>query len=353
MDIQKQKSFIIKFLFYAILMVLLYGLLKYGIPLLMPFLLGLAVALILKPLIRLISTKLGGYRRTVAVILLLVFYALLGLFLVFCGSKLIDFLQMAFARLPSTYEHTLEPALNAFLDKIRAAFPGMNPSLMEGFANANESIATLITTFSSKAAEMITGIAGGIPGLLVKLLFMIVSSVFFTVDYPKISAFILRQFSEKNRKLLCDIKSNGIGTLFKFIRAYAILMSLTFVELCIGLLILRIPHPILLAMLIAIVDVLPVLGTGTVVIPWAVVCLVLGNLPLGIGLLVLYAIITVVRQLLEPKVVGQQIGLHPLITLICMFVGAQLFGVIGLFGLPIAATIIKNLNDTGTIHLFK
>jgi len=74
---------------------------------------------------------------------------------------------------------------------------------------------------------------------------------------------------------------------------------------------------------------------------------------MAIGLFIIYILITIVRQVLEPKVVGNQIGLYPLITLMCMFIGAQLFGILGLFGFPIAATIIKNLHDTGAIKFIK
>ena len=125
-------------------------------------------------------------------------------------------------------------------------------------------------------------------------------------------------------------------------------------ELFVGLLLLRVPYAFLLALLIAVVDILPVLGTGTIVIPWGIITLILGNFPLGIGLLILYAIITVVRQSLEPRVVGHQIGLHPLITLISMFVGVSLFGFLGLFGLPIAVTVfvqIKRAEKENQEHL--
>ena len=94
---------------------------------------------------------------------------------------------------------------------------------------------------------------------------------------------------------------------------------------------------------------MPVLGTGTILIPWGVVNLLLGNFPLGIGLLVLYAIITIVRQTLEPRVVGNQIGLYPLVTLMCMFVGSYLFGIVGLFGVPIAVTIMVQLHRSGDL----
>lgn len=139
----------------------------------------------------------------------------------------------------------------------------------------------------------------------------------------------------------------------KLIKSYSIIMSITFVELSIGLSILKISNPFLIALAISVFDILPILGAGGVLLPWAIFSLILGNVPLGIGLFILYGVIMVVRQVIEPKIVGQQIGLHPIATLLCMFIGAKLLGVIGLFLFPITATIIKGMNDEGVIHLFK
>jgi predicted PurR-regulated permease PerM len=109
----------------------------------------------------------------------------------------------------------------------------------------------------------------------------------------------------------------------------------------------------LLALLIALLDILPIVGTGTVLLPWALISFITGDFASGICLLVIYAVITVIRQFIEPKIVGDQVGLHPVATLIAMIVGTRLFGAIGLFGLPISLAIIKDLNDHGKIHVFK
>ena len=199
----------------------------------------------------------------------------------------------------------------------------------------------------------ITGLAGEVPTLLIKFIFTIVSSFFFTIDYYKITHFIIHQFKGERRDILLMLKDNVIGTLGKFIRAYTVIISITFLELSLGFLILGIPNPLLLAGLIALIDIMPILGTGAVLLPWSIISFILGNTKIGIGILLLYIIITAVRQTIEPKIVGQQIGLHPILTLILMYVGAQLMGVLGLLILPIIATILVKLNKDGTIHLFK
>ena len=130
-------------------------------------------------------------------------------------------------------------------------------------------------------------------------------------------------------------------------------MCITFAELSVGLSIIRIENAVLIAFVISIFDILPVLGTGGIMIPWTIIAALQGNYSLALGLLIVYIIITIIRNILEPKIVGSQVGLHPLVTLMSLFVGAQLFGVLGLFGLPITLSLLKNLNDKGTIHILK
>ena len=136
-------------------------------------------------------------------------------------------------------------------------------------------------------------------------------------------------------------------------KAYFTLMTLTFIELSLALLILNIDYAVTLALIISVIDLMPVLGVGTALIPWAVVELIIGNYALGIGLLISYVIILIVRQIVEPRIVGKHIGLHPLITLISMYAGLKIFGAVGLFLLPMLVMFLKYLQDLGTLQLWK
>lgn len=110
-----------------------------------------------------------------------------------------------------------------------------------------------------------------------------------------------------------------------------------------------IENALLIALIIALFDILPVLGTGGVMIPWMVIAFIQGNLQLGFGLLAVYGVVTVVRNIVEPKIVGGQLGLHPVVTLASMFVGASLLGAVGLFGFPIALSLLNYLNEEGEL----
>jgi len=128
-----------------------------------------------------------------------------------------------------------------------------------------------------------------------------------------------------------------------YIKSYSLLFLLTFVELSLGFWILGVKNAVLLAVVIAIFDLMPVLGTGGIVLPWALIALIAGNWGRGIGLLVLYLVITGIRQTLEPKIVGKQIGLHPLATLMAMLLGLKLFGILGLFGIPVVLAVATSM----------
>jgi sporulation integral membrane protein YtvI len=202
---------------------------------------------------------------------------------------------------------------------------------------------------SALAIAAITSTVSWVPKLFVGIVLSVISSAFFALDYGIVVEFLSNLVPEKRRGLADEVKTllGEIGV--KYIKAYALLMTITFVELAIGLSVLGIDGALTIAAMTAVVDILPVLGTGGIVVPWAVFHLIKGNLFLGLGLAILYLVITVVRQILEPKVVGQQIGLHPIVVLLCMYVGVQLFGIIGLFLLPFTILVVKYLYDNGVI----
>ena len=215
------------------------------------------------------------------------------------------------------------------------------------------SLGALVSDMSKTLLNYITALAASIPELLLKLLILVISTFYMALDYRAISNFIMRQFSDKTRVLITDIRMTLSKTVGKYIRSYALILVITFVELSIGLLIVGIDNAVLVAAGIAIVDIFPVVGSGTILIPWTIICLATGKIGRGIGLGVVYIIVTVIRNIIEPRIVGQNIGVHPLVMLICIILGIYLFGGMGLFIMPLGAAIIKSLNDRGKIHLYK
>ena len=130
-------------------------------------------------------------------------------------------------------------------------------------------------------------------------------------------------------------------------------MLITFCELSLGLGILGTNNFIATAFIIAVFDIIPVCGSGGILIPWGVFCFMKGQLHMGIGIFAVYAVITVVRQIIEPKIIGEQVGLPAIVTLLAMFLGARFLGFAGIFICPLAVVVAKRLNDSGKIRIFR
>jgi sporulation integral membrane protein YtvI len=353
MKLEKQKAFIIHVLFFAIILLLGYFVIKYVLPLLMPFVIGVIIAVIFRRPIDILSEKIKMKRTFVSIIFLLIFYCAVGLIITMIGFKISVFIGNLFGSAPDFYENSVHPAVEKLINDLANKYPGIKVYLDNFMNNINQTVLGYVSKASSTVLSVIAGIAGQLPSLLIKFIFTIVSSFFFTIDYYRITRFIVFQFKGDRREMLLNLKNNGIGTLGKFIKAYSTIISITFLELSIGFWIIGVPNPLLFGILVAIIDILPILGTGAVLLPWSIISFIMGNTRVGIGMLILYIVITAVRQTLEPKIVGQQIGLHPIVTLILMYIGAQLMGVLGLLSLPIIATLLLKLNEEGTIHIFR
>ncbi len=234
--------------------------------------------------------------------------------------------------------------------------PFLFENLKTSFFEVSDSISQLIAGITNGllpvVANTVLAIIKTFPKILLFTGVTLLSLFYFGYDYEKITGFISAQLTEKQRKIVLELKNQFFLTIFSTVRAYMILILITFCELLTGFLIIGIPYATILALLISIIDILPVLGTGTVLIPWSVIMFLNKNSVTGLSILALYVIITIVRQIAEPKILGGSLGLHPLITLISMYFGVKLVGISGLFTFPLIVIILKNLNDKQCIHLY-
>ena len=357
MNIEKKKNFIINTLYYSIIIVAIFIILKYGLVWFMPFVIGFGVAFILKPLINLISNKLHIKRKSVAALVVFLFYSTVGVLIFLLVTKIFVSLKDLFLKLPSIYALNIEPALYQLFGNFEDLMARIDPTLIQGVQDITQSISQslgeIITKLSSTVIGIISSTVSSVPVVFVVIGFSIISTFFIAMDYGDITGFIVRQFPEKAKNVVFDVKNYTIGTLFNLFKAYGIIMSITFIELWVGLSILGVTGALNVALTIAVLDIVPVLGTGGVLIPWIIIQFASGNVVFAVGLLIVYIIITVVRNILEPKIVGDQIGVHPIIMLMCIFIGVRIFGFAGLVILPIMVITLKNLNKSGKINLFK
>lgn len=354
MSVERRKNFIINTSYFLLIAAIVYIVIKYLLGLVAPFIIGFLVAFVLQKGIRFLSEKLRIPRKVVAVFSVVLFYAIIGVLLFWFGVGLFASLKDVVEKFPRIYTTDIEPVIVRifkYIEGIMARFDLSLVQLLQEFhGSLSQSIGKIVSDVSSMAIAAITSAVSLVPRMFLGIVLSIISSVFIALDYEVIMDFLSNLVPDTRRGLVGELRtfSSEIGV--KYLKAYTLLMLITFTEMFIGLSILKIEGAVTIAAFTAVVDILPVLGTGLVVIPWAVFHLINGNLSLALGLFLLYVVITVVRQVLEPKLVGQQIGLHPVVVLLGMYVGAKLFGMIGLFLLPFTVLVIKYLYDHGKLR---
>ncbi len=371
-EIEKRKRLLINAAYVALILGIFYLFVKYAMWEVFPFVVaGFVATALQKPIVLLTKkTKLKkplASALCVAALLLLAAGAvsLIGIRLYAEIKSLFHFLVEKSKDIPAT----LGDAKNALLN-VAAHFPKAVADALEKQINAlfdrlgkDVGAGGLFGSgFSSWMTKPLSGVwstAKQIPTAFVSLIVTIVACFFVAFDYDRIASFIKRQFKPDKRAALSASKNIMLSTLGKMARAYLTLMLITFCEMMLGLYILSWigvytgGYIAAIAIITACVDILPVFGSGTILLPWAVFSLIVGDTGLGIGLLVLYGCIYVIRQFIEPRIVGANIGLPPTVTLLGIFLGYQIFGILGLFLLPISFIFFKILNDEGLLKLWK
>ena len=363
---EKRRSFIINIAFYALVIAILYVLVVKALPLVMPFVIAFLIAAILnKPAIKLnkkfpkLSKGLIG-----GILYVLLILIILGI-IAFAGVQISSYIR-GFVKWLTANLHHIPAYLLALKAKVLKMTAGLPDSVRTAVENVLNKYASTQAIKGIDVSKLLTGAVGGvwsfaksIPSILVASIISIIATFFMLGSYDDVLYFIRAQLSKRNRGLVADTKQTIKHTLGNYAAAYGKIILITFGEILVSLYIMKLTKLYdgrfipLIALGIAIVDILPVLGTGSIVAPWAVISIVSGNIGLGIALLAMWVIISVIRQYIEPRIVGHQIGLNPLVTLFCMYVGLKLLGAIGMFLLPVTVIILKALQDTGKIKIWK
>lgn len=372
--VAKRRDFLIDLVYVMAILGLVYVFFKYCFGIAAPFLLSFFFAVILQRPLGWLDKKTKNKMHTFwSIVLVLLCVAIIlgpvisiiaalfrevGNFISFLGEQLND--------LP-TFLVTLQ---NEILKAIKFLPDGIYTSVSE---NITQFFGNLINDFdvsklginmSSITSGLSNGISGvysvvkNIPSILIGVVIGIIAWILFTKDYKKVVKFIKLQLPDKHKNLLSETKKIFSSTILKMCRAYGLIMFITFCENFLGLTILNLigvmnnSYVFVIAIGIAVFDILPVAGSGGILIPWALIALVSGNVGQCVGLLILYAVITVIRQYIEPKIVGDSLGVNPLVTLAGLYFGLKLFGFLGMFIVPICVMTLKAFNDAGRIHLY-
>ena len=346
---ERMTQFLIKFAYAAVILGLIFAGFKYVLPLLMPFLLAFVFSVLLRTPAAFLSRKLKISQRLVSAILVTLLFILLAVLALLLGSELLTFARTSV----SWFNTVIMPAVEQLTELASKWTKRLDPNVVTVM---DEMLNSVLLSLRSKIADIstrvVTGIMSAVPSSLLNVVFTIVATYFISLDFGFLRWAIARRIKEEDYTKITASLTYSKATLGRFLRSYVLIMGITFLEQAIGLTILGVDYSILIAMAIAVFDILPVVGSGTIMLPWAVVSLATEDYKLGVGLLVLYVIITVIRQIIEPRIVGDHVGLHPLLTLVCMFVGLRVFGGMGLLGLPILCAVLVGLERDGVITLF-
>ena len=324
----------------------LFAVSKYVVPALLPFLIAWLVAALLQRPVVFAEKKLKIPKKIAAAVLVMAFLGAASLIIVALVSILIrqggefaDNISNNMQKITNGAGEILEK-IGGFLEKIGIKTNGNIPELL------NEALTSLVGALTSKLTGVAASFASSLPKAFIFFFAMLISCVYFCADYRKIADFLLSSLPNRAARALSSLKKEFSSVTSKYFRSYALIFFMTFGELFLGFSLIGTGSEILLAFSISFIDVLPVLGTGIVLVPWAVVELMTGNVKTGVSVLALYGVISLVRQLVEPHIVGRGIGLDPALSVVAMYVGLKMYGIAGMIFMPLAAAVVKNTAAT-------
>lgn len=368
----KRFSFLVNLVYAAVFIALFYLFVRWALPLVAPFLIAFVLAALLQKPVNALHQKAKLPRGITGTVLVLLIVGAAGTLIGLAGARAVDPVQSFISFLASKLESipslitSVQNELLSFAANLPDALAGAVTDAISGFSADRllDSIGEELTTDNLFNA-LKTPLSGAwstvrqLPSFLVAVLITIISACFLTKDYGVVRDFIMRQVSEHSRQKISRAKKLVAFSIGKIVKSYLLIILITTCELSIGLFVLKLlgfynsGYIIGISVIIALIDIVPVLGTGTVLIPWAVISLITDNTGMGIGLIVVYAIISVIRQIIEPKLVAGQFDLPAIVTIASMYIGTKIFGAIGLFLLPLTVIVIKLLADEGIISFLK
>ncbi len=379
--VQKRRDSIINVAFAAMILGLVFLFFKYCFGVAAPFLLSFFFAVLLQKPLRWLDKRTKNKCHAVWSILLVLLCVLIIIgpvvtIIALIGREIANFISYLADQLNDipSFLTTLKGEILHLLKFLPdGIYTTVSDSINSTFSNLINNFDTVVKDFDLSSIGVdaksitngvtngITGIYGivkNIPSALIAIVIGIIAWIFFTKDYRQIVSFIKLQLPESNKNLLSEVKQIFSKTVLKMMRAYGIIMLITFCELFLGFTILNLigvmdnGYIVMIAAATAIFDILPVAGSGGILIPWAVISVIMGNYGQALGLIIVYVVISVIRQYLEPKIVGNSLGVHPIVTLAGLYFGLKLFGFLGMFIVPICVMTIKAFNDAGRIHLY-
>jgi len=326
-----------------------------------PFIIAFFIAFFINPLVDFLETKAKMPRWLAVVVTLIVLFALVAGLVTLLIAEIVSGTQYLANVVPENFQKLVKYIETFFAKQIiplyhdlAALFKNLDASQQDTIMNNIQAVGTQIATtvgqFTQRVLQNIPQLLTWLPNAATVFIFSLLATFFISKDWYRLTGMVQKILPAKahksGKRVFLDLKK----ALFGFIKAQATLISITTVIVLIGLLILGVDYAITIALIIGLVDILPYLGTGIVFVPWIIYAAISGNVPFAIGLGVLYIIVLVQRQIMEPKVLSSSIGLDPLATLVALFVGFKLIGFLGLIVGPVTLVIIRTLHSANVFR---
>jgi sporulation integral membrane protein YtvI len=318
-----------------------------------PLIFGYVVCIILSPVVKLLHRKLHFPRPLASVLSM----ALMLFIIIFLGTNVVSkvinegksFIENSPALINSTVAtiRGLEDKLMSYADILPSSVRENSDRLL------NEAINTATSLLSTGVKIGSVEVVKFLPNTLFVTLLGLICSFFLLNDREIVERFLIRQLPKPLIKRVIVAKKGVIKAIGGYIKAQCILMCIVAFICCVGLVILHSQYALLLAILISFVDALPVFGSGAIFWPWCIYSVIVGDYRMAIGLAVIDIIVIITRQILEPRILGKQIGLHPIATLMSIFIGLKVFGLFGFIIGPIILVTIKAMQESDLLPKWK
>ena len=318
--------------------------------LMFPFVVGWVIAMIASPLVNWLEKKFNIVKKLGSALVVILVLALIVLILYFSISKLVTETISLLENIPQLYKE-LEAGLDQIGNSLQGIFHRLPPQFQEGWdnilLNMDQKVGTFITKISEPTVEAAGNFAKRVPSYLISTIVAIMSAYLFTVEHEEVLVWAKKTAPPSVVKRMTLVSDNLKYAVGGYLKAQIKIMGVVFLILWVGLTLLQVHYAVLIAIAIAFLDFLPFFGTGTAMIPWALYKFLVGNIKMAVLLLIVYAITQLVRQLIQPRMLGKSMGLNPLVTLILLYLGYRLGGVTGMIVAVPLGMILINMTEAG------
>lgn len=307
---------------------------------LLPFGLALGIALLLEPVVGFFARRLRLGRTWATLLVLVVLSISGGLLLTWATTVLVDEVGAFIEEFPR-YKETVDAFIQGVIARATEAYGNLPPLVVRYIADNTSRLGQAAEVVLTRLGGALLAILGAVPGLLTAALFVLLATFFTSKDLPRVKALLWRLVPESDRPKVRTVLADLTRVALRYLRAQAFLIGITTLLVTLGLFIVGIENWLVAGLVIGLLDLLPVVGPSLVFIPWIAYLLIVGQVPTALGLLAVYAVSSLGRTLVEAKVIGASVGLHPLATLLALYSGALLWGVPGALLGPVVFIVVK------------